>query len=388
MTATMEDVVRGQQEAWAAYKVQNEKSEKELKEHGTILAATQEMLEKLNKRLDESEVKMKRAWAAVEKDGTILTEEQVERKKVFDFYLRIGETRLTPEQFKTLLVSDDTGGGFLTLPEMASEIDKDIIEISPIRELARVTPIGGKSLLVPRRTGVFTAEWEAEGVTQTETEGLAYGQEEMHAHPLRALVQISLENLEDPLFDLEAEIRMEAAEQFAVGEGLAFVTGTGVGRPQGYTQTALNGVTLAQTAASGTLDADDIIDLSFSVKSGYSKNATWVMHRLIIAAVRKLKDSDNQYLWQPGLNGPTQSTILGRPLIEVPDMASTLTANDIIIGYADFRRLYRIADRITMSILRDPFTLAHRGLVRFVMRKRVGGQVVRAEAGQLLEIKP
>ncbi len=390
MPLTLEAFAQEQAETWAAFKKANDQSAVQLKTHGTVLGETQAMLKLLNGRLDEMEVKSKRAWAAVDGKGNVVTEEQIERKKNFMKFLRKGAESLTPEERKTLIVSDDATGGFLTLPEMASEIDKDIVEISPIRAHAKVSPISGRSLLVPRRTGTFAADWIAEGATQAETEGLTYGLEEIHAQPLRALVRISMENLEDPLFDLESELRSEFAEQFALAEGTAFVTGNGVGRPQGFTQDALNQVTRKEASTSLALKADDIITLFYAVKTMYLNNAIFVMNRALIEQVRKLKDVDEQYLWQPGLNGAQQSTLLGKPVIEVPDMVSATSpfvANDIIIGFGDFRRAYTIVDRITMSIIRDMFTLSDQGLVRFVARKRVGGQVVRAEAIVLLDVK-
>ncbi len=383
------ELMEQQQKTWKAFKEENDKSLDQVKEHGVVLGQTQETLKKLNTRLDEAEVKAKRAFeSAANANG--LSDEQIQRKKNFMKFLRKGRESLTPEEIKTLIVSDDTTGGFLTLPEMASEIDKDIVEISPIRAHARVSTISGRSLLVPRRTGTFAADWIAEGVSQSETTGLKYGQEQIHAHPLRALVQISMENLEDPLFDLEKELSSEFAEQFALAEGTAFVTGNGVGRPQGFTQDALNGVTRIEASTSLALKADDVITLFYSVKTMYLPNSIFVMNRGLIEEVRKLKDVDEQYLWQPGLNGPAQSTLLGKLVVEVPDMVSATSpfvANDIIIGFGDFRRAFWIVDRITMSIIRDMFTLSDQGLVRFVARKRVGGQITRAEAISLLDVK-
>ena len=383
------EMIEENQKNWIGFKEENDKSIKQVKEHGVVLGQTQETLKKLNGRLDEFEVKAKRAFeSAANANG--LSDEQIERKKNFMQFLRKGADSLTPEQRKTLIVSDDTTGGFLTLPEMASEIDKDIVEISPVRAHAKVSPISGRSLLVPRRTGTFTADWIAEGVSQAETKGLKYGLEEIHAQPLRALVNISMENLEDPLFDLEAELRSEFAEQFALAEGIAFVTGNGVGRPQGFTQAALNGVTSTDTIGSLAIESDDFVKLFYEVKTMYLANAIFVMNRALIEEVRKLKDLDNQYLWQPGLNGPSQSTLLGKLIVELPDMVSATSpfvAGDVIAGFGDLRRAFTIVDRITMSIIRDMFTLSDQGLVRFVARKRVGGQIVRAEAISLLDVK-
>lgn len=388
-TATLNKLFEEQKAVFEQFKGVNDKLIAEQKEHGEGLAMTKEQLEKLEKNLNEKMGEIEKAIAALNRPpDTGPLKEASEQMKLFDKFLRKGPEQLTPEELKILTVSDDTTGGFLSPEEFVMEIDKDVIEFSPIRAISRIRTTSRKSVQLPRRTGVFAADWTGEGQTQSETTGLTYGLPELPVHPLRALVKISREDLEDPAFNMEAEIRAEFAEQFGVAEGKAFVSGNGVARPEGFLTVTANSVTEVETNTTAVLSADDLIDTMFSnIKSAYWANATWVMNRITIGRVRKLKDSDNQYLWQPGLNGPTSQTLLGRPIVEATDMPSTIAAGDQIIAFGDFRRAYTIVDRVSMDIIRDPFTSAKDGLVEFLAFKRVGGFVLRSEAIVILKAK-
>ena len=381
--ATISDLMEEQKKVHEEFKKGIDRYEEETKKYGTALGETKQMLEKMEKRMDDIETRLNRPEPARAPKG-----ESSDVKAAYWKYLRKGAGALSADEKKTLLVSDDTTGGFLAPSEMVAEIDKDVVEFSPMRAWARIQPTSSRSILVPRRTGVFAADWIGEGVSQSETTGLTYGMEEIHVHPLRALVRISLENLEDPIFNLEQELRAEFAEQFGVGEGTAFVNGNGVARPEGFITSTASGKVTLDTASSGVLVAEDIIKLVIEqLKSFYWPNAALFMHRKIIGAVRRLKDSDGQFLWQPGLNGTTQNTLLGFPVVEFPDMDDAVSADKKIIAFGDWKRAYRIVDRIQMSIIRDEFTLADQGLVRFIARKRVGGQIVRGEACAILNVK-
>jgi hypothetical protein len=121
------------------------------------------------------------------------------------------------------------------------------------------------------------------------------------------------------------------------------------------------------------------------VKDGYARNAVFMMRRATIASVRKLKDvTSGQYLWQPGLGGDQPSLLLGRPVVEAPDVPAE-GANTFPILFGDFNRGYTIVDRMSLEINRDPFTQAASGNIRFIARKRVGAQVVLPEAIQKLK---
>ncbi|NPD17586.1 phage major capsid protein [Xinfangfangia sp. D13-10-4-6] len=281
------------------------------------------------------------------------------------------------EEFKALSVSVDTAGGYLAPVELVREIIKGETEISPVRSLARVRTTAQKSVDIPKRTGQFAAQWVAEQGTRSETPGLAYGVESIPTHEVYALIDISNQMLEDSAFNMEQEISMEAIEQFAVAEGAAFVTGNGVGKPQGFMSAA--GVATTISGAATTVTADGLLTLKHAIKTAYTRSANFVMNRTTLGSIRKLKDSTGQYLWMPGIAQGKPNTIDGDPYVELPDMPGE-GAGAKPVAYGDFRRAYTWIDRISMEMLRDPYTQATAGNVRFILRKRVGGQVTLAEA--------
>jgi HK97 family phage major capsid protein len=201
--------------------------------------------------------------------------------------------------------------------------------------------------------------------------------EEIPAHELYALVDISEQELEDAVFNLEAEMNSEFVEQFAKAEGNAFVSGNAVGKPQGLLSNA-NVNTVAK--GGGALDADSLISAAHNVATEYSRNGTFVMSRSTVSAVRKLKDGGGQYIFQPGMYAMgVGSNILGHPIVEATDMP-TVGAGTKPVLFGDFRRGYLIVDRVNLSVMRDPFTQAASGNVRYIARRRVGGQVILPEA--------
>jgi HK97 family phage major capsid protein len=286
-------------------------------------------------------------------------------------------------EYKSLNISNDTAGGYLAPLEYVREIIKGVTEMSPVRALVRVRTTAAKSIQIPKRTGQFAAQWVAEQGNRTETTGLAYGLEEMPLHELYALVDISNQMLEDSAFDIEAELRMEAEEQFAVAEGAAVISGNGVGKPQGVLVNGSVGETVSGDA--NLVTADGLINLFHAIKTAYSRNAAFGLNRTTLGAVRKLKDTANQYLWSPGLASGIPNTILGAPYVEMPDMPN-VAANAYPVVFGDWRRGYTLVDRISMEFLRDPYTQATSGNVRFIFRRRLGGQVVIPEALRKLKI--
>lgn len=340
-------------------------------------------LEQVEKRCDEIEAKINRPGAG----GADEAERKAkEYKAAFARYLRIDnhedlgadERKMFAER-KSLVAGNDTLGGYLVSPaDMQRDILKDVVEMSPLRAVATVRTIGGPSLKQPRRTGTFAARRVGETETRTETTGLKYGMFEVHAPEMYAEVHVSQQMLEDSEYDLEMELTSEFAEQFAVKEGKEFVDGKGAANEaEGILTNADVGTTVSGHASQIT--ADGLIDLFYGLKSFYSRNGVWVLNRLSIRDIRKLKDSQNQYLWQPGLAGNVPNTILGAPYIEMPDMPNA-AANAHPVAFGDFRRGYVVVDRILISVLRDPYSKSNDGLIVFRARKRTGGGVRQAEA--------
>ena len=378
-----------------SFKEVNDKRLNEIEAKGKADPVTEDKLSKIEKDLDkfadmEKSIKAQADIAKQSQEQMSRLETIVSRpdfgkgspvesiqKKVFDKWLRQGKDSLSPDEVKVLTVSNDNTAGYLAPPEYVRELIKGIIEYSPIRSIARIRRTTHRSIQMPKRTGTFAAQWVAESGTRSETTGYAVGLEEIPAHELYALVDISEQEVEDSVFNLEAEMNGEFVEQFAKAEGNAFVSGNSVGRPQGILSNSSVGNTAGPDDA---IDANSLIAVAHTVKAEYARNGTFVMNRSTLAALRKLQDGAGQYVFQPGLyQMGVGSSVLGHPIVEATDMPDIGDGTKPII-FGDFRRGYLIVDRTQLSIMRDPFTQATSGNVRYIARRRVGGQVILPEA--------
>ena len=378
-----------------SFKEVNDKRLNEIEAKGKADPVTEDKLSKIEKDLDkfadmEKSIKAQADIAKQSQEQMSRLETIVSRpdfgkgspvesiqKKVFDKWLRQGKDSLSPDEVKVLTVSNDNTAGYLAPPEYVRELIKGIIEYSPIRSIARIRRTTHRSIQMPKRTGTFAAQWVAESGTRSETTGYAVGLEEIPAHELYALVDISEQEVEDSVFNLEAEMNSEFIEQFAKAEGNAFVSGNSVGRPQGILSNSSVGNTAGPDDA---IDANSLIAVAHTVKAEYARNGTFVMNRSTLAALRKLQDGAGQYVFQPGLyQMGVGSSVLGHPIVEATDMPDIGDGTKPII-FGDFRRGYLIVDRTSLSIMRDPFTQATSGNVRYIARRRVGGQVILPEA--------
>ena len=329
--------------------------------------------ENLKEQVSNLETVLKRPNAGLE------TKQIDETLQAFDAYCRKGFDALSEAEKKALTVSNDSTGGYLAPPEYVKELIKDVTEISPIRSIAKLRATGQRSIQIPKRTGQFSAQWVSESGTRSETTGYQVGLEEIPAHEYYAMVDISEQDLEDSVFNLEAEMQSEFAEQFAKAQGTAFVSGNAVGKPEGFMTNS--SVSEVVSGAGAALTGDGLISLVHSIKSEYSRNATFVFNRSTLAEIRKLKDTAGQYVFQAGmmLTSGVPNSVLGFPYIQATDMPS-VGAGNFPIAFGDFSRGYMIVDRIAMAVLRDPFTQATSGNVRYIARRRVGGQVILPEA--------
>lgn len=352
-----------------------------------------EKMQTMNDRMDELDTKLNRRPAPQRTETEELHEKSRAKKAAFLNFCRYGLEGMSAEE-KGLLAKDtlpgekkalSSGQGveYLASPEISNELIKGVVEFSPIRSVARVRSTSAKSVKIRKRTGTFAAAWVAKTGTRTETTGLKYGLEEVPTHEMYALVDIPFEDLEDSDFNLEAELSLEFAEQFGVAEGLSAVSGDAVGEMEGLLTNAAMAYTPSGDA--NLITADGMIDLYFAVKDAFARNGAWVLKRGTLGSVRKLKGSDNNYLWMPGLGSALPSSILDRPYVEAVDMPA-IAANAYPVLFGDFRRGYVVIDRVQIAVTRDPFTQAASGAIRFHARKRVGGQVVNAEAIRKLKI--
>lgn len=285
----------------------------------------------------------------------------------------------------SLIKGDDTSAGYLQAPpEMLTEIVKNVLELSPMRSLATVRTIGVQSLKIPRKTGSGSATRVGETAARSNTGDPAYGMLEFPAPEMMARIEVSQQMLEDSAYDLMAELREDASEQFAVKEGTEYVSGVpGALQCEGILTNADVGYTAGTDAT--LIKADGLIALYYALKTPYARNGTWAMNRATLAAIRKLKDQNNQYLWVPGLANGVANTILGAPYVEMADMPD-IGANTYPVVFGDFKRAYVIVDRVGVGFQVDYTTGADSGLVVFRARKRTGGGVRQAEAIRKLKI--
>ena len=386
-----------------AFKETHQQELKEIKSKGSADPLTSDKLSKIEKDLDKLEdVNQKLTKQALAQDETAERVKRVEtmmsrpefgasyknaesfEKKVFDKWLRQGKEALGPDEIKVLTASNDSTAGYLAPPEYVQELIKGIVEISPIRSIARVRSTTNRSVQIPKRTSTFAATFVAEQGTRSETTGYQVGLEEIPTHELYALVDISEQELEDSVFNLEQEMTQEFTEQFAKAEGNAFVSGNSVGKPEGIVTNSSVGTTASGVSAN--INANSLISLYHAVKPDYSRNGTFVLNRATLAAVRKLQDGAGQYVFQAGfsLQVGVPNTILGAPYVEATDVAD-LGSSAKAVYFGDFRRGYLIVDRVQMSVMRDPFTQATSGNVRYIARRRIGGQIILPEAVQILQ---
>lgn len=302
-----------------------------------------------------------------------------------EFNISADQRKLLDEvtaEAKALNITDDTGGGYLAPVEYnMEEILKTIVLFSPVRALARVRQTAAKSVVIPKRTGLLSAVWASESGQRNPSAGLAYGDLEIPNYEIYAIVDISNQMLEDSAFDMGAEITAEVTEQFAVSEGQGFVSGNGVGKMEGFITNAAVQAQATHSGASTGLTADAFIALYHNLKTAYARNGVWSMNRQTVGQARQLKDGDGRYLFMMSPNGEAPNTFLGAPYVEVPDMPN-VAAGAYPVAFGDFYKGYSLVDRIELVMLRDPFTQASSGAVRYWFRKRLGGMVTMPEAIQ------
>ena len=341
----------------------------------TRLKSVEESVGNVAKSAERIEQKLNRPGAA-----EVKAEPGKLEAKAFGSFLRFGREALPADEVKALRVSDDTAGGYLAPADFTAEVVKGIVERSPIRQAARVGSTSSGEVILPKRTGTPTGHWVGETEDRTET-GSTYGQVEIPVHEMACYVDVSQRLLEDAAVNVESEVAFDLAEEFGRLEALAFMQGNGVKKPRGVMDA--DGVPYTFTGNASTLGsapADTLIDAFYALPAFYRSRAVWMMNGKTLAAIRKLKDAvTSVYLWQPALTAGQPETILGRPVIEDPTMDDIGSAAEpIVLG--DFASAYRIYDRVALSVMRDPYSVATKGLVRFHARRRVGGGVVLAEA--------
>lgn len=305
----------------------------------------------------------------------------------------------TSGEAKDITIGTDIQGGYALPEELSRQIEKMEIEVSPVRRLVKTVQVGSNDYkeLVSIHGG--NSGWVGETGTRSATgtpnlreRAPTFG--ELYAYP-----QVSEWALDDIFFDVGAWLTEDVAMDFAQAEGIAVISGNGTNKPTGMLNTtpvstadsaspmraaaAYQFIGLTGPASPAVINADSLIDLVYNVKSQYRARGTFTMESLTLAAVRKLKDTNGAYIWEPNYQVGQPSTILGYPLETWEDMPA-LAADAFSVGFGDFRRAYVLADRVGLRIQAESFTNV--GYVRFYIRRREGGTVLNNDAVKFLRI--
>lgn len=399
MDKEFKELLEKQLKAFEEFKTANDaalqaKAEgKAVSELEATVAKANEEITRLNKEIAD----LAKKAARPEAPGSAEDAAHNEHKAAFSQFMRKGnDSGLAELQVKAVQVGVDSDGGY-AVPQ---ELDRNILQLlrdeSPMRQVCNVMTIGGVDYSKPVNLGGAGSGWVGETAARPET-GTPKLTEikpvmgEIYANP--AATQRSLD---DMFFSPETWIAQEVAYAFAQQEGVAFLLGDGTnkpkglltaptaatsdkaGRPFGTIQTIKTGVANNFPA---TAPSDVLIDMIYSLKGGYRNGATFMLNGLTLATIRKWKDSDGNYIWQPSLQMGQPSLILGYGVTENEDMPD-VGAGNLPLIFGNFKRAYTIVDRFGIRTLRDPYT--NKPYVHFYTTKRVGGMLEDTQAVKFL----
>ncbi|MGN1031700.1 MAG: phage major capsid protein [Butyricicoccaceae bacterium] len=295
------------------------------------------------------------------------------------FWDSIRQRNFTDPQ-NSLSIGVDTEGGYLVPDEYERRLVSALQEENIFRRLATIIKTSSGDRKIPVVTGHGEATWMDENGAYTESDE-SFGQTTIGAYKLGTAIKISEELLNDSVFDLESYIATEFARRIGTKEEEAFLVGDGQSKPTGVLNSAEAGVTTAGTSIS----FDDVMDLYHALRSVYRSKAVWLLNDTTVKALRKLKDGNGNYIWQPSVQLGQPDMILNRPYYTsnfVPD----LTAGNKVMAFGDFS-YYWIADRQGRSFKRLNELYAANGQIGFLASQRVDGKLILPEAVKVMTLK-
>ncbi|HEK0320696.1 phage major capsid protein [Pseudomonas aeruginosa] len=397
MPADIQDVKQVAEELGAKFDEFKQKNDKRVEaleaEKGKLVEQVETLNEKLG-QLDDMKSALEKELAGMKRPDGTGTKAASEHKAAFMQFVRKGiDTGLGELQAKALQIGVDADGGY-AVPE---ELDRNIIELlrdeSPMRQVCNQIFVGTPDYKRLANLGGAGSGWVGETAPRPETSTPTLAQISAVMGELYANPQATQTSLDDMFFDVEGWLNSEVGREFSEKEGAAFLLGDGANKPKGLLAYPF-AVAGDKTRPYGTLQrlvsgnagafsGDNLIDLVQAVKAGYRRAGTWMMNNLTVAYVRKLKDSEGNYLWRPGLEVGQPSSLLGYGITENEDMPD-IAADANALAFGDFKRAYTIVDRIGTRVLRDPYT--NKPYVGFYTTKRVGGMLVDSQAVKVLTL--
>lgn len=366
----------------------------ELKE--AVLNKNEEQIAKVNERLDALELSQKSAAMPAKSEGRGEdTKNFVEAAKLFakggvtaveakfGKDAKVGAIRNGETKSDNLVRFDLAAAGALLLPaEMSQDINRQVVEISPVLQVAKVINTNAPVYRQAQRNDSLTASWLEEDAAGTKVKD-TFGYVDIPVHKLAARVAWTIEQEQDAAYDLANEINLSIREQFEKSLGTAFINGDGVKKPSGL----VGNVTNFAQSGSLTLTSDLLLRFQASIKSFYQANASWMANRQTYAAIRQLVLSATnglQYTWEPSFQAGIPARLLGNPIYEAPDLVGSVTGvftnGQVPLLYGDFGNGYTVARHTDFYVIRDQYSEASSFVTNLHVMSRFGGSVVRSEA--------
>ncbi len=384
--------------AWVTFQAKHTEEIEAIKK-GAVDVVTKTELETINAVLTELQTAMddqaKINAAAKLGNGGVIGDIQAdpEYSAAFKAHMRKGDNA-TVEIKAAMSKGTDADGGYLAPIEWDRTIGEKLKLISPIRANARVITIsvaGFRKHFSDRNVG---SGWVGETASRPATATPQIGTVDFTPGELYANPAISQQLLDDAAMDLEQWLGGEVDTEFARQEGIAFLSGDGVNKPYGiltYVTGAANAarhpygaIPVVNSGNAATIpNGDAILDLMTALPSAFAPGAKFYTNRLSLGSIRKLKDGQGNYLWQPSYSSGQPQSLAGSPIVEVPDMPA-VAAGNIAALYGDMEATYLVVDRIGIRVLRDPYS--NKPFVHFYTTKRVGGGVHNPEPMRALKI--
>jgi HK97 family phage major capsid protein len=315
-----------------------------------------------------------------------------EEKSAFDGYLKTGQS--FGLELKAGLSTASNSAGYVVPEQTERAIERRLMAGSPMREIATVRTVGAGVFRKPVSTAGVASGWVAETAARPETDPATLALLEFPSADLYANPAATQSLLDDALIDLDEWLAAEVEDAFAAQETQAFVTGDGVNKPKGFLSYDIvaeadhewGEIGYVASGAAGafasTSPTDRLIDLVYAPKAQYRPNGRFVMNRKTVSAVRKFKDGDGNYIWQPAQRAGETASLLGYRVTEIETMPD-IAANSAAIAFGDFQRGYLIVDRAGVRVLRDPYSA--KPYVLFYTTKRVGGGVQNFDAIKVMK---
>ena len=299
------------------------------------------------------------------------------------FWRNVRSKSISHEVFNALQVGTDSEGGYLAPDEYQRTLIQALEEQNIFRKLAHVISTGSGERKIPIVASKGTAAWIDEEAQYPESDD-AFGMVSIGAYKLATMIKVSEELLNDSVFDVPAYIAKEFARRIGAAEEEAFFTGDGKGKPTGIL--AATGAEVGVTAAAANaITMDEVMDLFYSLRAPYRRNAVFIMNDSSVKALRKLKTQNGDYIWQPSVQVGEPDKLLGRPIYTSSYMpALEAGAKGVLFGDLGY---YWVADRQGRSFKRLNELYAPTGQVGFLSSERVDGKLILPEAVKCLQMK-